>query len=498
MQACPGSRFGVVASTIILLTTGLSVAAPAASGAAATPRYTITDLGSLGTGDLSVAKGINNAGAVVGYSNPTDITVHGFRWSGGALTDLGTLPGGLTSWANAVNDAGQVAGIADRTPGGFGYPVRWSASGAITDLGGPNGNALGVGNAIDPSGQVAGGQRPGNSQGNPIGGLYRVDGTRVDLGPDLGVANGINAVGQVVGLPSYIWRNGTVTFLPGFPGTGSTRATAINISGTVVGSAGAGSSELAVRWQGTTPISLGGVADIPLNTATAINAAGQIVGTADPQCFPCPAPRAWLWQAGTFTLLDDLLPAGSGWSLQQANGINDRGQIVGGGLHNGHLRAYLLTPTYSVSVNFAPPGAPVPVGYRADTGAAYGPRAGGLTYGWNIDNSVNARDRNLATSPDQRYDTVNHMQKPGGATRWELALPNGRYLVHVVAGDPAAIDSTYRLTVEGQLVVSGTPTATRHWIEGTAVVTVTDGRLTLANGTGSVNNKVSYLDITNA
>ncbi len=74
-------------------------------------------------------------------------------------------------------------------------------------------------------------------------------------------------------------------------------------------------------------------------------------------------------------------------------------------------------------------------------------------------------------------------------------MPNGQYLVHVVAGDPVNIDSTYRLTVEGQLAVSGTPSATRHWFEGTVVVTVTDGRLTVANGPGAVNNKLSYIDV---
>jgi probable HAF family extracellular repeat protein len=488
---------GLVAGMLTALSTGLPVLAPPASAAAAA-HYTITDLGSLGFGDLSVAKGINNAGTVVGYSYTAAGAGHGFKWSNGTITDLGTLAGGNSSWANAVNDAGLIAGTSDRPPQGYGYPVRWSSSGVITDLGGTVNNALGVGNAIDPYGQVVGGQRPDNSEGGPLGTLYRADGTRVDLGPDLGVAKGINAVGQVVGLPSYVWRNGTTTFLPDFLGTGSASATAINISGTVVGAAFAGQSNVAVRWTGTNPTSLGSVPGITTNTATAINAAGQIVGTADPQCSPCPAPRAWLWQAGSLTLLDDLLPADSGWSLQQANGINDRGQIVGAGIYNGHPRAYLLTPTFSVSVNFAPAGASVPVGYRADTGAAYGPRAGGLTYGWNIDNSVNARDRNAASSPDQRYDTLNHLQKPGGAIRWELALPNGRYLVHLVSGDPTAVDSTYGLTAEGQLVVSGTPTASRHWIEGTTLVTVTDGRLTVANGTGAVNDKISYLDVSSA
>ncbi|MEV4641193.1 hypothetical protein AB0J80_28015 [Actinoplanes sp. NPDC049548] len=494
MHARSLGLIGVATATAVALVPGLPTVASAATAA----RYTITDLGSLGTGDLSVAKAVNNAGVVVGYSNPTGATVHGFTWSNGVLADLGTLPGGQFSWANAINDAGRIAGTATRPSTGYGYPVRWEASGAITDLGGTIDNALGVGNAIDPSGQVAGGQRPGGSEGGPLGTLYRADGSRVDLGPDLGVANGINAVGQVVGDPSYVWQAGAARFLPGFSGDGSGRATAININGTVVGSAGAGQGDLAVRWDGTAPVSLGSVAGIPHNTANAINAAGQIVGTADPLCTPCAAPRAWVWQAGTLTLLDDLIPAGSGWSLQQANGINDRGQIVGAGLHDGHLHAYLLTPVYSASVNFAPAGAPVPTGYRADTGAAYGPRAGGFTYGWNIDNSVNTRDRNAGSSPDQRYDTLNHLQKPGGASRWELAVPNGRYLVHLVAGDPSATDSTYSLTAEGQPLASGTPTSGRHWVEGTAVVAVTDGRLTIANGSAAVNNKICYLDVISA
>jgi hypothetical protein len=87
------------------------------------------------------------------------------------------------------------------------------------------------------------------------------------------------------------------------------------------------------------------------------------------------------------------------------------------------------------------------------------------------------------------------MQKPGGAIRWELAVPNGRYLIHVVVGDPDNVDSTYRVTVEGQLAVSGTPGGARRWFEGTVVVTVADGRLTVANGTGAVNNKLNYLDV---
>ncbi|MGI5247368.1 hypothetical protein [Dactylosporangium sp. CA-139066] len=96
---------------------------------------------------------------------------------------------------------------------------------------------------------------------------------------------------------------------------------------------------------------------IQFSTARAVNAAGQVVGTSDPLCQPCAAPRAWIRQAGTaITALDTLIPAGSGWTLREANGINDRGEIVGVGLHNGVLRGYRLTPAPAVTVNFAPAG----------------------------------------------------------------------------------------------------------------------------------------------
>lgn len=151
---------------------------------------------------------------------------------------------------------------------------------------------------------------------------------------------------------------------------------------------------------------------------------------------------------------------------------------------------------FAVKVNFQTPTTPTtPVGYLADTGAVFGARGNGFFYGWNIDNAVNARQRNSANSPDLRYDTFNHLQKPGGATNWEIALPNGAYQVRLISGDPDNFDGTYRVAVEEQLFLEGQPTTTSRFFETIGLAVVTDGRLSFGNYPGSINNKLNFIEI---
>lgn len=68
----------------------------------------------------------------------------------------------------------------------------------------------------------------------------------------------------------------------------------------------------------------------------------------DPNCIrPTAEPgmfhRAFMWD-GTMHDLNDMIPSNSGWYLTEAWGVNDRGQIVGRGLHNGSFRAFVLLP----------------------------------------------------------------------------------------------------------------------------------------------------------
>ena len=75
----------------------------------------------------------------------------------------------------------------------------------------------------------------------------------------------------------------------------------------------------------------------------AINSSGQVVGasTVSPGTV-----HAFLWEKGTGIVdLNDLIPPGSGFFLEDAFYLNDRGQIAGHAiLDNGEDRAYLLTP----------------------------------------------------------------------------------------------------------------------------------------------------------
>lgn len=151
----------------------------------------------------------------------------------------------------------------------------------------------------------------------------------------------------------------------------------------------------------------------------------------------------------------------------------------------------------AIQVNFQPASAPTVSGWLVDGGATYGARGNGQTYGWSADIAGTTRDRNHATAGDQLHDTLIHMQKPEAPNaRWEIAVPNGTYQVRLVAGDPGYLDSVFRIAVESTLVIAGTPTSTTRWLDQTATIVVSDGRLTVSSASGADNNKLCFIVIT--
>ena len=151
----------------------------------------------------------------------------------------------------------------------------------------------------------------------------------------------------------------------------------------------------------------------------------------------------------------------------------------------------------TLRINFQSNGAAIPAGYFPDYGAAFGDRGNGWSYGWDVDNTANARDRNNIGALDQRYDTINHFRLVNVDLVdriWEVALPNGTYSVFIVCGDPSYTDHVNTLDVEGRVVedADGPDNYDQYRLN----VEVTDGRLTIKPATGSHNSKICFVDIT--
>ncbi len=93
---------------------------------------TLTDLGTLPTGDQSYGLGINNVGEVTGWGY-AGATYHAFLDSAGKMMVIGAQPGWVASQGLAVNSLGQVLGFfydADFVPHAFLYQI-----GSAQDLG---------------------------------------------------------------------------------------------------------------------------------------------------------------------------------------------------------------------------------------------------------------------------------------------------------------------------------------------------------------------------
>src|SRR6266566_4198798 len=190
-------------------------------------------------------------------------------------------------------------------------------------------------------------------------------------------------------------------------------------------------------------------------------------------------------------------PRGSRLNRERQIGINR--WIGGKKRRKASGRAFLLEGlerrellAFAANVNFQPAGRPVPSGYVADTGDAFGQRSNGMQYGWNAP-GVTTADR--WTSADDLHDTLAAMQWQGNYS-WEIAVPNGSYQIHIVAGDANSWNDLQRINAENVTVVDGRTTANSRWVEGTAIVTVSDGRLTLSSPSPASRNAIDFVDIT--
>jgi probable HAF family extracellular repeat protein len=129
------------------------------------PRGGLTELGTLG-GETSTPSDINEAGQVVGFSDPdvdSSEGSHAFLWDRSTgMVDLGVLPGDLSSRATAINNVGQVVGVGAGS--GFFRPFLWQGGSGMVELpllaGDTEGQALDVNDAGTIVGWSAGPSGP--------------------------------------------------------------------------------------------------------------------------------------------------------------------------------------------------------------------------------------------------------------------------------------------------------------------------------------------------
>jgi hypothetical protein len=146
-----------------------------------------------------------------------------------------------------------------------------------------------------------------------------------------------------------------------------------------------------------------------------------------------------------------------------------------------------------LTVNFEPRDAATPAWMLADHGDAFGPRAGGATFGWSRDLPIEYLiERNSPYADWQGRDTLAQFTS---ADRWEVAVPNGNYRVFLVAGDPTQTAGRYAIDIEGASALDGVVSADARFVTSTVDVRVTDGRLTLTSGNGATANAICFTTI---
>ena len=364
-------------------------------------------LGSFGTNSAGVGGNtpiaLNNAGQVAGNAVAYDST-HlrlsniAFLYSNGSLTDLGSFGtdknGRGVSAAADLNDSGQVAGtstVYDASGVSKGSAAFLWTQGTLQNLGSfgtdPTGFGSSTAKALNSSGQVVGNSTVYDSNGINKGSaafLY-TNGTLQNLG-NFGADNngkgssfaiGINDSGQVIGdsdlyvgghytaTDAFLYTSGSLTDLGNFgtdpTGHGSSLPVAINAAGQVAGASdvydanGISKGRDAFLYTNGVLTDLGNLGTDSLgksfSVAVGVNSAGQVIGTSKvyDSAHTFLGTDSFLYDHGTLTALSSLLTNAAGWTGLQATAINDSGEIVGFGVHNGQQEAFALFPVPETS-----------------------------------------------------------------------------------------------------------------------------------------------------
>lgn len=323
------------------------------NAAVATSLYSVVDIGPIGS-----SYAINASGQVVGQLRFGSAN-HAFLYSDGQIQDLGAFVGN-SSIATAINDSGMIAGYSSMGTGNPGHAFIWD--GSLHDIGTLPGGSYSEALGINNNGDVVGVSDHAIASGHLFQTFLYAGGVMVNIGeslfPGCGVTincrnegHDINNNGQMIGVqgpqkPAFLYdvASGPPAQELNFNGSAGSfnYAIAINDAGQVTGYGTPPDSGLgpyhAFLYSG------GVMQDLETlggnSYGYGINELGQVVGSSNAHGF--------LYTDGQMLDLNALLYGNPNWTITEARGINDAGQIVGTAVRGGTNHAVLLNPVVPI------------------------------------------------------------------------------------------------------------------------------------------------------
>jgi probable HAF family extracellular repeat protein len=323
------------------------------------PNYKLTDLGTMYGYPNSHPTAINASGGVVGYSGD-DATASFAVLFTTPITDFGF---GSETKAFGISDSGSVFFYRfGSDPANYLYKPGIGSN----QIAAPEGYSMGFGSAVSSSGQMAVQLFAGADQ---YIGVY-TEGTGWDvlpipIPPDVGRLNptGINLAGTIVAHDccdtAMPWAWGWIhTAAEGWQSLDSlfpdsvTLPQAVSNQGSVVGwyepriGSDAGLPHAFLYEVGKPAVDLGNLGGWDASSfaafARGVNASNQVVGASTTSQWG--VNHGFVYIAGTMRDLNDLVPEPLGFTVTDAVGINDNGQIAATCKDQTRTHACLLTP----------------------------------------------------------------------------------------------------------------------------------------------------------
>ncbi len=294
---------------------------------------------------LTTAYGMNASLQVCGR----DASGRAAVWSGGSTTALQTT--GSTGYAYDINNSGTVVGSSN------GQAAVWDSTGTMHYLTVPQGTRQSSATAVNDDGMVAGSFTDSSNRSHAC---YWLGGNMVDISlPNVSnTVSGITSTGDILlnvlsSMSSgvFVYSHGSYNLVAGGLTHGDATGYGISDNGAVAGdtySPSVGQSEGFVWQNGTITRRFEGSEGWNMS-ATAVNSSGSVVGSEHyfgSEPLPSEFSGPFIWEDSHSALLNDIISHPGGYYVSDAVTIDDSGSILCNGYYSNHQKcaSLLMTP----------------------------------------------------------------------------------------------------------------------------------------------------------